>query len=436
MSRPFRALKHRNYRLWASGAIVSNTGTWMQRTAQDWLVLAVLTDHSALALGVITALQFGPMLVLPLFAGSLADRWPKRRILMATQAGMGLCGLVLGLLVVTGVIQLWMVFALALLLGVTAAFDGPARQSFVSEMVPGPDLTSAVSLNASSFNSGRLLGPALAGLLISWIGVGPVFLLNAVSFAGVLVSLARMRVADLYPPPAASRARARVRDAVRSVVARPRMVAPLALVFVVAAFGLNFQVTNGLMATTVFDRGAGEYGILGSLLALGSLTGALLAARRPQPRMRIIVGSALAFGALVTGAAFLPSFWAYAVALTPVGLAGTTMLTTSNQSVQLDALPGERGRVLGMYLMVNQGGGALGAPVIGWVATEAGARASVLMCGLVAVVAGVGVSAYLLRATSSRLRWHRSGTHRLHLDVVTTSPLQPTALTTPDREAA
>ena len=437
MSQPFRALRHRNYRLWASGAIVSNVGTWMQRTAQDWLVLTVLTDRSAVALGVTTALQFGPMLWLPLLGGALADRVAKRTIVLCTQAMMGLLALVLGVLLVCDLARLWNVMILAFLLGVTAAIDGPARQSFVSEMVPAADLTSAVSLNATSFNSGRLIGPGLAGVLISTVGLTPVFFINAFSYVAVILGLWRMRVADLYPIPRAANFRPRVRDTVVSVAHRPRIFVPLLMVFAIASFGLNFQVTNALMTTNVFHRGASEYGLLGSLIALGATTGALLAARRTRPGLRTIVVAASAFGVLAAGAALVPSFWLYAVALVPVGLAGTTMLTSSNQVIQLTALPEERGRVLGFYLITNQGGGALGAPLIGWVASVAGARTSVFLCGLMALLAAAAGSLYLLRASASSLRLSRKPhSHwRIRLTVVrrVREPVGPEVLTSEQR---
>jgi MFS family permease len=419
VSEPFRALRHRNYRLWAAGAVVSNVGTWMQRTAQDWLVLTVLTHHSAVALGVVTALQFGPMLGLPLIGGALADRVAKRTVVICTQATMALLALVLALLLVTHLARLWNVMILALLLGVTAAMDGPARQSFVSEMVPPADLTSAVSLNATSFNSGRLIGPGVAGLLISGVGLAPVFFINAASFSAVLLGLWRMRVSDLYPIPRSKDFRPRVRDTAASIARRPQILVPLAIVFVIASFGLNFQVTNALMTTAVFHRGASEYGLLGSLLALGATTGAFLAARRSRPRLRTIIVAATAFGLLAAGAALLPTYWLYALALAPVGLFGTTMLTSSNQVIQLAAQPEERGRVLGFYLLTNQGGGALGAPLIGWIASVAGARTSVFLCGVMAVLVAAAGSLYLMRATATRLRVGRipNSGWRIRLDV-------------------
>jgi MFS family permease len=412
-------MRHRNFRLWLGGISVSNIGTWMQRVAQDWLVLTVLTHHSPVAIGATTACQFAPVLFLSLAAGSLADRYSKRRIVICTQMAMGVESLALGLLVATGSARLWNILVLALVLGITSAVDGPARQSFAGEMVPPADLTSAVSLNAGSFQSGRLVGPALAGLLINWLGLAPVVFLNAASFAAVLVSLVRMRPAELFPPPPVT-GHVSIRAAVREVAHRPNVLIPLWLVFIVASFGLNFQVTNGLMATTVFHRGAGEYGVLGSVLAVGSLTGALLAAHRTRPRLRLIVACCCAFGVLAVVAAGAPSYLAYAALLAPLGLLGTTMLTSTNSNLQLNTPPGQRGRVMALYFITNHGGNAVGAPVIGGIAALAGPRVSLSCCGLVAVGGSAAAALLLLRSTHSRFRLHRRGHRwpRLGIDVV------------------
>ncbi|HKS02137.1 MAG TPA: MFS transporter, partial [Arthrobacter sp.] len=293
MSAMFRALRNPNYRLWAGGALVSNIGTWMQRVAQDWLVLTVLTDHSGTAVGITTALQFLPMLLLGPYAGVLADRYRKRSILLWTQSAMGLCALAVGLLVVTGSAQLWQVYAAALFLGLASAIDGPARQAFVSELVDQDDIANAVALNSASFNTARLTGPAIAGALIAWAGTGPIFLLNAASFVAVIISLTRIRASEPAAGTRAVRGKHQVAEGLGYVRQRPDLVLVLVLVAVLGAFGMNFAVTNALMATAEFGMGPGEFGILGSIMAVGTLAGALLAARRSRPRLRFLLGGVL-----------------------------------------------------------------------------------------------------------------------------------------------
>lgn len=389
MNATFQALGIRNYRLWVGGALVSNIGTWMQRVAQDWLVLTVLTDHSGTAVGITTGLQFLPILFLGPYAGVLADRHRKRVILLWTQTAMGLCALLLGLLVLAGSAQLWQVYAIALALGLASAFDAPARQAFVSEVVGPDDVSNAVALNAASFNMARLAGPGIAGLLIAWIGTGPVFLLNAASFAAVIASLWRMRTSELFPTVPALPGKHQVAEGFRYVRARPDLVLILALVGLVGTFGMNFQVTNALMATAVFGKGPEEYGLLGSIMAVGTLAAALLAARRSGPRLRFLLGGALGLGFFSLVASVMPSYWLYAGVLVLVGLASLTFLNSCNTSIQLSVEPQFRGRVLALYMGVLQGGTALGAPLVGWIGTEFGGRWSVASGGIVVLLAGL-----------------------------------------------
>jgi len=402
-----------NYRLWASGALVSNIGTWMQRVAQDWLVLTVLTDHSAVAVGITTGLQFAPMLVLAPVAGVLADRVPKRRLLILTQTAMGVVGLVLGLLVVTGAAQLWHAYALALALGIAAAVDAPARQAFVSEMVPREDLTNAVGLNSASFHAARIVGPGLAGLLIAWVGTGPVFLLNAATFAGTLFSLTHMRVAELSPAPPTDRGKGQLREGLRYVRRRPDIVLIMAVVGLVGMFGLNFQMTTAIMATAQFGKGSGEYGLLGSIMAIGSLGGALLAARRERPRLRLVVGATFAFGVFATAAALMPTYELFAVSLIPVGLSSLTLMTSANATVQLSVDPQMRGRVMALYMAIFMGGTPIGAPIIGWVGSALGPRWTILVGGLVSLVTAVVALVYLVRSKRLRVRYRLRGTPHL-----------------------
>lgn len=404
MSSMFRALKVFNYRLWVTGALVSNIGTWMQRVAQDWLVLTVLTNHSGTAAGITTGLQFLPIVFLGPYAGLLGDRVNKRKLLLITQTAMGLCALLLGVLVVTGAVQLWHVYVLATLLGVASAFDAPSRQAFVSEVVTQVDIPNAVALNSASFNLARLAGPGVAGLVIALVGTGPAFLINAASFAAVIISLWRMRTHELIPAVRVPRAKGQIREGFAYIRHRPDLMMIMVLVFLVATFGMNFQITNALMATTVFQVGPGEYGLLGSVMAIGTLAAALLAARRKTMRMLYIVGGALAFGVTVGVAAFMPSFVLYAIALVPVGLASLTFMNACNTTVQLTTDSAMRGRVLAVYMVVMQGGTPIGAPLVGWIATEFGARWSLGMGAVVAVLAGLAALIMLNRRNNVTLR--------------------------------
>ncbi|SEQ01764.1 MFS transporter [Arthrobacter sp. OV608] len=404
MSAMFRALDNRNYRIWAGGAIVSNIGTWMQRVAQDWLVLTVLTDHSGAALGITTGLQFLPMLLLGPYGGVLADRYRKRVILLWTQVAMGVTGLVLGLLVVTGTAQLWHAYLAALCLGIAGAIDAPSRQAFVSELVGQDNISNAVALNSASFNTARLTGPAIAGVLIAWVGTGPVFLLNAASFAAVIISLFRIRTSELVPAVRPSRSKHQVAEGVRYVRQRPDLVLILFMVGILGAFGMNFPITNALMTTIEFEVGPGEFGLLGSIMAVGTLAGALLAARRAGPRLRYLLGGALGLGAFTLLGSVSPSFWLYAAVLIPVGLASITFLNSCNTSIQLSVEPQFRGRVLALYLAILQGGTAVGAPLMGWIGSEFGARWSVAAGGAVVLATALFAVIVVSRRNSLSFR--------------------------------
>lgn len=389
MSQMFKALAVPNYRLWVSGALVSNIGTWMQRVAQDWLVLTVLTDNSGTATGITTGLQFLPILFLGPYAGLVADRYDKRKLLLVTQTVMGLCALLLGLLVLTGTAELWHVYLLAFILGLASAFDAPARQAFVSEVVGPDDVPNAVALNSASFNLARLAGPGVAGVVIAWLGTAPAFLINAASFAAVLLSIWKMKPELLYTPRPAVRAKHQIREGMHYIKGRPDLVMILVLAALIGTFGLNFQITNAMMATQAYGVGPGEYGLLGSVMAVGTLAGALLAARRGRFRLRYLIGGAVLFGVFSIGASVMPTFWLYAVALVPVGLASLTFLNSCNTSIQLSVEPRFRGRVLAIYMMVIQGGTPIGAPLVGWLGTEFGARWSIAAGGIIALAAGL-----------------------------------------------
>jgi MFS family permease len=396
----------RNYRLYASGAVVSNVGTWMQRVAQDWLVLQ-LTANSGTALGITTGLQFLPILLLSPYAGLVADRFPKRRLLQVTQLMLAAPALVLGLLAVTGVAQEWHVYVLATIFGIGSAFDAPARQSFVSEIVGPEDLTNAVGLNSASFNLGRMIGPALAGLLIAAFGsgvpaTGAVILLNALSYGAVIASLQRMRQRELHPAKPAERHQGMIADGVRYTLARPDLMLIMIIVFFAGTFGLNFQLTSALMATEVFDKGAGEYGILGSTLAIGSLAGALLAARRVRVRNRLVVLAAVAFGLSEIVAGLLPSYLAFALWTPVIGIASLTMITSANATLQMRVAPAMRGRVMALYMMVFMGGTPIGSPIVGWVGEEFGARWT-LIGGGVATLIGTALAVLVFSRATGRI---------------------------------
>jgi MFS family permease len=389
----FRSLRTRNYRLYMSGQIVSNTGTWMQRVAQDWLVLE-LAHGSGTALGITTGLQFLPMLLFGLWSGVIADRYPKRRVLMMTQVAMGLLALVLGVLVITGNAQVWHVYLLAFGLGLATVMDNPTRQSFVVEMVGRKDLPNAIALNSATFNGARLVGPAVAGVLIALLGTGPLFLLNAASFGAVLLSLYAMRVSELHPSEPVKRAKGQLREGLRYVRGRRDLMLVLVLVGFVATFGMNFQMTTALVAREVFHTGASSFGLASSMLALGALSGALLAARRTAvPRMRTLVGAAVLFGVLEMATGLMPFYWSFLVLLVPTGIVLMTFTTTANSTLQLSVAPEMRGRVMGLYLFVFLGTNPFGAPMIGWMAEQFGPRMSIVLGGLVAMMAALAVGA-------------------------------------------
>jgi MFS family permease len=398
VSPTFRALQNTNYRLWAGGALVSNTGTWMQRIAQDWLVLTVLTDNSGVAVGITTGLQFAPMLFLAPIAGVVADRFDRRKVLIATQVGSGVLALILGLLVITEMGQLWHVYVLATLLGIVAAIDSPARQAFVSELVPIEDLPNAIGINSASFHGGRLIGPGIAGLLISWLGsTGPVFLINAATFGAVVFSLTHMRRSELREQPRTG-GKGSIRAGLSYVRHRPDLILILGIVGMVGTFGLNFQITSALMARLVFDKGAGEYGILGSIMAIGSLGGALLAARREHPRLRLVIGATLAFGVFSSISALMPTYVLFAVSLIPVGLSSLTLMTAANATIQLSVAPAMRGRVMALYMAIFMGGTPIGAPIIGWIGSAFGARYPILLGGVVSILTAVAALLWLRRS--------------------------------------
>lgn len=417
----FRSLSRHNYRLWAVGAFVSNTGTWMQRTAQDWIVLAELTHHSASAVGIVMALQYGPQLLFLPVSGYAADRFDRRKLLLATQIAMGLLALGLGLLTVTGLVRLWHVYVFAFLLGSVSAFDAPARQTFVSELVGEADLSNAVALNSTSFNAARMIGPAIGGLLIASIGSGWVFLLNAASFLAVVASLSLLRVDELHRDIRARRLRGNLAEGFRYVWRRPDLLVILVMIFLIGTFGLNFPIFISTMSVSVFHAGARQYGLLTSMMAIGSVAGALLSARRERPGMAVLLYGSALFGLGLALGAIMPGFWLFGLALVVVGGAAQTFTTSGNSMVQLSTEPAMRGRVVAILIAIALGGTPLGAPIVGWVADRFGPRWAMQIgaaSGFAAVLVGL---AYLVRYRHLSLRLE-AGKVRVSMDAATLHP--------------
>jgi MFS family permease len=367
---------------------MSNIGTWAQRVAQDWLVLE-LTNNDAAMLGLVTAIQFLPAMLLSLYGGLLADRFSKRKLLLLTNTGAGLASVVLGLLVINKSVELWHVFALALLLGIFTAIDSPIRVSFTSELVGKDDLANAVSLNSANFNVGRLVGPALSGTLIYYYGTGPSFLINTVTYVFMVATLLVIRDKDLHITVKPAKEN-KLAEAFAYVRSRPDLTLVMLTVFFTTTFGLNFQIFIALMATKEFGMGPGEFGALGSILAIGSLSGALIAARLEKQRTtKTILRGASLFGVLLMLSAYLPSPLLYAIMLPIMGATALLTLISANTYVQSNTTNALRGRVMGIYLMIFMGGTPIGSPLIGFVAAAIGIRPTIVLCGLVLLAAAL-----------------------------------------------
>ncbi|MGP2439136.1 MFS transporter [Streptomyces sp. JW3] len=402
----FASLRNRNYRLFFMGQVVSNIGTWMQRIAQDWLVLS-LTGSSA-AVGITTALQFLPMLLFGLYGGVLVDRLRKRPTLLVTQSAMALTALFLAALTLTGHVQVWHVYVAAFVMGLATVVDNPARQSFVSELVGRDQLQNAVSLNSANFQSARLVGPAVAGLLITGMGTGWAFFLNGVSFVAPLTGLLLMRARELHVVERAPRGKGQLREGLHYVAGRPDLIWTIVLVGFIGTFGFNFPVFLSAFADDIFDSGAGTYSLFNTLMAVGSLAGALLAARRGTARLRVLIAAALGFGALEVVAAVAPDLWLFALLMVPIGVFSMTVNVTANTSIQMSTDPAMRGRVMSLYMMVFLGGSPVGAPIVGWVTDTYGARVGFAAGGTVAFLAAAVTGVVLGRLGNLRLSvgWH------------------------------
>jgi MFS family permease len=401
----FRSLRKYNYRIWAAGTLVSNIGTWMQRIAQDWLVLTELTQHSGTAVGVVMALQFGPPILLMPLAGLAVDHCDRRKLLIVTQAALAATALALGLLVLSGHVALWQVYLFAGLVGCISAFDSPARQTFVSELVGDSDLPNAVALNSSLFNGAQLIGPAVAGLLITAIGTAWLFIINALSFIAVIASLVAMRVGEFYRAPGAPAASpGGMLSGLRYISKRPDLIIALVMMFLVSTYGLNFPIFISTMSVTTFHEGAHIYGVLSSMMAIGSIIGALHVAGRSHPSLSVLIVGALGFGLAGTAAAVMPHMGSFGLMLVALGAMAQVFNTSTNSLVQLSTHPSMRGRVMAIYMGIFLGCTPLGAPLMGWIADAYGPRWSLgvgAASGFIAALVGV---VYQIRARNrSRL---------------------------------
>ena len=392
MSATFASMRYVNYRYWFVASLIASTGAWLQRVAQDWYVLTVLTDHDSGQVGIVTALQFLPIILFSASAGVLADRIPGRRLLQCTQAGVGLVSLVMGLVVLTGTGELWHQYILAFVSGTISAVDTPARQAFVGELVPPDKMANAVALNATAFHAARLIGPASAGLFIDWWGVGPVFLIDAGMFAAPIIALFLMRGDRLYPRTLVPRARGQLREGIAYVRGRTDICIILVTIFVVSALGMNFQLTSALMATTVFGKSAGSFGVLSTFMALGSILGSTAVARR-APRLRAILMGAAFYGTAEILLGLAPSYWWFALLAIPTGYGMLTMNTSANALMQTRTDPDKRGRIMALYSLVYLGATPIGSPIIGRIGALFGARWAILVGGIaslsIAVACGV-----------------------------------------------
>jgi MFS family permease len=421
----FRALAVRNYRLFATGQLISLIGGWIQITAQDWLVLSI-THHSPTALGFVSALQFAPVLLLSLYGGKLADRFDKRRMLIIANIAYGTLAMLMGILVVSGHVQVWHVFVFAASYGIVNSFETPARQSFVSELVDRELLPNALALSAATFNSARIIGPAIGGLTIASLGTGTAFIVNAVTFIAPVIAISRMSADKLFRVWKAGRVAAddvKIIDGLRYVRSRADLMMPIILMLVVGMVAFNFQITLALMARNVFHTGAEKFGLLTTCLAVGALFGALAgSARKGRPSAWTVLGSGIAFSALEVAVGFAPTFLATALVLVPTGFFMIFFAQATNQRVQMGTTAAFRGRVMALYVTVFLGTTPIGSPLVGWVSAALGPRVGIWLGGMIALVAALIVLAYELRRTGHRIRL---STSPLRVRVIAALPAAP-----------
>jgi MFS family permease len=409
----FSSLRTRNFRLFAAGQLFSNTGTWVQRIAQDWLVLSL--TGSTTAVGVTTALQFLPTLLFGLFGGMIADRFPKRSVLLVTQSALGAIAGVLAFLTLTHVVTAWQVYVVAFALGLVTAVDNPTRQAFANEMVGPAQLSNAISINSSVFQLGGLIGPAISGALISAVGPGYSFAINAVSFAAPLAALLWMRPAELRTVAWDRQGSGQLRDGLRYAAAEPCVLWPTVLAGVFGLFTANLAVTLAAFAHSVFHSGPGGYGLLSATVAVGSVAGALVCARLPRPRLRMLLGYGAMLSILDIVSSAVPGQLGYSLLLVPIGACTLLLLTSTNSLVQSTADDHIRGRIMGLYLLVFIGGAAAGGPLLGLVDEQFGPRAGMLLAGAVPGLATLVIAARLARG---RARHGRGASARQHPSLV------------------
>ncbi len=403
LARAFRALANFNFRVWTAGGLVSNIGTWMQRVAQDWIVLTQLTHHDATAVGIVTGLQFAPQLLLLPWSGLAADRFNQRKLLILTQASMGVLATALGILTISGYVRLWHVYVFALVFGAAGALDAPVRQTFVGELVGDELLPNAVALNSTSFFAGQMIGPAVAGLLIAKVGSGWAILLNGLSFGAVLLSMYLLRVDQLRTNARASRASGGFIEGLRYVWARPDLRSILVMLFLIGTFVLNFPIFISTMAVQVLHADARGFGLLSSIMAIGTMSGAFLSAGRDKPQFgSLLLGSAV-LGAGCTMAAFSPGYWSFAATLAIIGAAALTFTTETNSMMQLSTQPTMRGRVMATRVGVALGGTSIGAPIVGWVANHFGPRWSLGIGAVSAFLAALVAAVMMAKPAAAPL---------------------------------
>jgi MFS family permease len=425
----FRSLQVKNYRLFTAGQMVKLIGVWMMFTAQDWLVLE-LSDNSPGALGMVTALQFVPVMLLTLWSGRLADRYDKRKLLIAANAAFALFAIVFAVLVAAGVVQLWHVFVAALFLGIANAVETPVRQSFVSELVELHLLPNALALSAATFNVARISGPALAGVLLALLSTPGVFLISTVLAIAPVFTYLRMRPDDLYRSERKTRGGARVIDGLRYVGQRHDLLLPMCLMAVIGMIGFNFPVTLAALAKIDFNAGPSTFGLLTTCLAIGSLGGALAGTRRSaRPGPYLVIGAALLFGVFEFAVGFAPNFVTAALLLVPTGFFSIYLAQGCNHRVQMGVDPEFRGRVMSLYVLVFLGTTPIGATLSGWWGEHFGVSSSIWGAGLVSFVAAVGALIWQLRVSGDRIRFELRSRPRVHLEVAEPAPTAGRSLT-------
>jgi MFS family permease len=399
----FRSMSVRNYRLYFAGQLISTTGTWMQSIAQAWLVLQI--TGSGVALGVTVALQFLPVLLVGAWGGLVADRVDKRRLLVGTQAAAGVLALVLGTVTALGVVQLWMIYVLALGLGAVNALDNPARRAFVVEMVGAEHVSNAVSLSSAMFMAARVIGPAIAGLVIAGFGVSWCFFANGVSYSAAVIAFLAMRENEFFAVEPVPKRKGQLREGLRYAWSTPALRLVLVLTAVIGTLAFNFQVVLPLLAKQTFSGGADTLGVLYASMSIGSVIGALVSAHEARATRRFVLGAALAFGAALAAAALAPTFALELLVLVPVGAAGIAFTAMANGVLQTETAPEMRGRVAALFTVAFLGSTPIGGPIIGWVSQQLGPRAG-LWVGAVATLAVTVVAI-------AGIRRHREVQHRV-----------------------